>query len=110
MELRHGRTGQFWGCARYPACRHTVPIGLPGITCPTCGGPVVERIAKRTGKPFWPCGVRGCQWVSWTKPHLCKACGAACFGLEPERRLSTPEALAGPGRPGHDDDDHEVPF
>jgi ssDNA-binding Zn-finger/Zn-ribbon topoisomerase 1 len=61
MQIREGRTGRFWGCARYPACRHTVPIGLPGITCPTCGGPVVERVAKRSGRPFWPCGMRGCR-------------------------------------------------
>lgn len=84
MQLRHGRTGPFYGCARYPECRETAPVGLPGILCPKCQSPVVERTAKKSGRPFWPCGNRACDFVAWTKPHLC-AHGDACFGTEPAR-------------------------
>ena len=104
MQLRHGRAGDFFGCREYPACRETLPVGLPGITCPRCGGPVVERIAKKSGKPFWPCGRRECDFVSWTKPHPCKAGGAACFGAEHERLGAGPD----PAIPARADD--EVSF
>lgn len=91
LALRQGRTGQFLGCTRYPACRFTLPVGLPGIACPQCSGPIVERHAKKTGRAFWPCGRRECDFVSWTKPHPCKACGAACFGAEHERLGAVPD-------------------
>ena len=84
MQLRHGRTGPFYGCARYPECRETAPVGLPGILCPKCQSPVVERIAKKSGRPFWPCGNRACDFVAWTQPHLCVH-GRACFGSEPTK-------------------------
>jgi ssDNA-binding Zn-finger/Zn-ribbon topoisomerase 1 len=79
MQRRHGRTGDFFGCSHYPECRETAPVGLPGIFCPICHAPVVERASKKTGKPFWPCATRTCEFVAWTKPHLC-AHGVACFG------------------------------
>ena len=81
MQLRQGRAGAFYGCARYPECRETVPVGLPGIQCPRCQAPMVERIAKKSGKPFWPCSNRACDFVVWHKPHRCVH-GAACFGEE----------------------------
>jgi DNA topoisomerase-1 len=109
MRLRQGRTGKFYGCSHYPSCRHTVPVGLPGVSCPACGGPVVERIAKKSGKPFWPCGARGCEFVSWTKPHPCKACGAACFGAERERVRLEPDAVPDPAIPERGDHD-DMPF
>lgn len=107
MQLRRGRSGEFYGCREYPACRETVPVGLPGILCPRCGGPVVERVARKSGKPFWPCGTRGCEFVTWTKPHVC-AHGGACFGPEPERPRAEPDAVPEPAIPRGDDP--EVPF
>ena len=89
-----------------PACRFTLPVGLPGIACPQCSGPIVERHAKKIGRAFWPCGRRECDFVSWTKPHPCKACGASCFGAEPERL--EPDAAPDPAIPPRVDE--EVPF
>jgi ssDNA-binding Zn-finger/Zn-ribbon topoisomerase 1 len=105
LARRQGRTGPFWGCPQYPACRETAPVGLPGIACPQCGGPVVERIAKKSGKPFWPCGSRACDFVAWERPHLC-AHGAACFG--PERERLQPDAVPDPAIQPVEDE--EVPF
>lgn len=102
LQLRQGRTGPFYGCGKYPACRETAPVGLPGILCPTCGAPVVERIAKKTGKPFWPCGNRACRFVSWRKPHVC-AHGEACWG---EEAIVSPTTITGAGAVPDDD----VPF
>jgi ssDNA-binding Zn-finger/Zn-ribbon topoisomerase 1 len=102
MQLRQGRTGPFYGCARYPECRETAPVGLPGILCPKCQSPVVERIAKKSGRPFWPCGNRACDFVAWTQPHVCSH-GTACFGLEPPpARAGALSGTAGEG--GHGDD------
>lgn len=111
LHKRAGRTGAFWGCPRYPDCRETVPVGLPGIVCPACGGPIVERIAKKSGRPFWPCGNRLCNFVAWEKPHPCKACGAPCFGEERERpnQLSLRAGYA-PAVVSPPPDDDEVPF
>jgi ssDNA-binding Zn-finger/Zn-ribbon topoisomerase 1 len=105
MQLRRGRTGPFFGCARYPACRETAPVGLPGISCPRCQSPVVERVAKKSGRPFWPCSDRACEFIAWKKPHPCAACGAACFGDEPAALTGSLE----PAIPAQRDDD-DVPF
>jgi hypothetical protein len=106
MQLRQGRTGPFYGCARYPGCRETAPVGLPGIFCPRCEAPVVERVAKKSGKPFWPCSDRACDFVAWERPHLC-AHGAACFGAEREHSRLTPDPVPDPASARADDD---VPF
>lgn len=108
MQLRHGRAGDFFGCPEYPACRETVPVGLPGITCPQCGRPVVERIAKKSGKPFWPCGRRDCAFIAWERPHRCAACEAGCFGGEREQPGAAPDAAPDPAIPARADD--EVSF
>jgi ssDNA-binding Zn-finger/Zn-ribbon topoisomerase 1 len=107
MQLRQGRSGAFYGCARYPACRETAPVGLPGIHCPRCEAPIVERIAKKSGRPFWPCANRGCEFVAWTKPHLCVH-GTGCFGPEAERARAEPDGVPDPAIPARADDD--VPF
>jgi DNA topoisomerase-1 len=110
MVRREGRAGPFFGCREYPQCRETMPVGLPGLACPECAGPIVERHAKKSGRAFWPCGRRGCDFVSWTKPHPCRACGRVCFGLEPAQR-ALPLAV-GLGRPAgdRDEDGDAIPF
>jgi DNA topoisomerase-1 len=105
MVLRHGRSGEFWGCREYPRCTHTAPQGI-GVLCPRCSAPIVERRAKKTGRAFWPCGNRACSFVAWERPHACSACGAGCFGAE--RPRLEPDAMPDPAiSPG---DDREVPF
>jgi ssDNA-binding Zn-finger/Zn-ribbon topoisomerase 1 len=104
MQLRQGRTGPFYGCARYPECRETAPVGLPGILCPRCQSPVVERVAKKSGRRFWPCGNRSCDFVAWVKPHFCGH-GQACFGPESMRFVESTNQ----GNVGEEHDD-DVPF
>lgn len=106
MQLRQGRTGPFFGCARYPECRETAPVGLPGILCPLCQSPVVERVAKKSGKPFWPCSSRECEFIVWERPHLCRH-NEACFGAERPRAI--PDPRLDPVISGHEADD-DVPF
>jgi len=106
MQLRQGRTGPFYGCEKYPECRETAPVGLPGIHCPRCESPVVERVAKKSGKPFWPCSNRACEFVAWTKPHLCVH-GTGCFGDEPQAKVG---ALPGAAPLLARGDDDDVPF
>ena len=107
MRQRTGKTGAFWGCVKYPECRSTAPVGLPGIFCPQCNAPIVERVAKKSGRPFWPCGNRACEFVSWEKQHHCRGCGGVCFGAEERSRLA-PDAVPDPAiQPSEDD---EVPF
>lgn len=107
MRLIRGPFGDFHGCTRYPVCRHTVPVGI-GINCPRCQAPVVERIARKSRKPFWPCSRRECGWVAWERPHTCSACGAGCFGAERPRR--DVEAAADPTISQRAADDSEEPF
>ncbi len=108
MQVRRGRNGDFYGCGHFPKCKITFPLGLSGIHCPRCGAPVVERRAKTTGRAFWPCSRRECDFVSWHKPHLCGH-GSACFGAEeakPSRRA--PDAVPDPAIPERQDAD--LPF
>jgi DNA topoisomerase-1 len=68
LVFRQGRYGKFIGCSGYPKCRYTAPITLPGVTCPECGGPVVEK-RTRKGRQFFGCGnYPRCEWATWKKP------------------------------------------
>jgi len=73
LLFRDGRYGKFIGCSGWPECRYTEPIPLPGVTCPECGGAIVEKRTRR-GRRFWGCAnyraddETSCQWASWTKP------------------------------------------
>ncbi|MGC9333288.1 MAG: type I DNA topoisomerase [Anaerolineae bacterium] len=73
LLFRDGRYGEFIGCSGWPECRYTEPIPLPGVTCPECGGAIVEKRTRR-GRRFWGCAnyraddETSCQWASWTKP------------------------------------------
>jgi hypothetical protein len=106
MLRREGRAGPFFGCREFPRCTYTAPVGLPGIVCPKCSAPIVERRAKKTGRVFWPCSSRTCDVIAWERPHTCSACGAGCFGAERPRR----DAAAGPDPAGPDRDADIVPF
>jgi DNA topoisomerase-1 len=74
LLLRHGRFGRFIGCSGWPECRYTAPIPLPGVTCPECGGAVVEKRTRR-GRRFYSCvnwrpdDDTACQWSTWKKPR-----------------------------------------
>jgi len=74
LLIRHGRYGKFIGCSGYPKCRYTTPIPIPGVTCPECGGAVVEKRTRRR-RTFYSCinwrpdDETSCQWSAWKLPQ-----------------------------------------
>lgn len=79
MVVKHGRYGKFLACPGFPECRNTKPIlKETGVSCPKCGGVLVERRTKR-GKIFYGCkNYPECDYVTWDTPlkDTCKTCGA----------------------------------
>jgi DNA topoisomerase-1 len=77
LVIRLGRRGKFVGCSGWPECRYTEPIPLPGVTCPKCGGAVVEKRTRR-GRRFYGCSnwrpddETSCQWATWQLPKQAK--------------------------------------
>jgi DNA topoisomerase-1 len=73
LLIRHGRYGKFIGCSGWPQCRYTQPIPIPGVTCPECGGAVVQKRTRR-GRKFYSCSnwrpddETACQWSAWKLP------------------------------------------
>ncbi len=73
LLFKQGRFGQFIGCSGWPQCRYTAPIPLAGVTCPQCGGAVVEKRTKK-GRRFYSCAnyrpddEASCHWSSWQRP------------------------------------------
>jgi DNA topoisomerase-1 len=67
-------------CTGYPDCKGTKPIlNKIGVTCPDCGGDLVERRARgRGGRPFWGCSrYPACEFIMNRKPvpNPCPECG-----------------------------------
>jgi DNA topoisomerase-1 len=77
LVYREGRFGRFIGCSNYPACRYTEQILLKvGVTCPKCGGELVEK-RTRKGRVFYGCSnYPACDWTSWKRPlpQPCPVC------------------------------------
>jgi DNA topoisomerase-1 len=78
MVIRHGRYGPFLACSNYPTCKNIQPYPL-GLKCPMpeCTGEIVQQRSKR-GKMYYSCSVKGCKFISWTKPieKKCPKCKA----------------------------------
>jgi DNA topoisomerase-1 len=78
LVYRQGRFGRFIGCSHYPNCRYTEQILVKvGVTCPKCGGDLIEKRTKR-GRTFFGCSnYPDCDWTNWKKPipHPCPNCG-----------------------------------
>ena len=80
MVIKIGRFGRFISCTGYPDCKGTKPIlNKIGVTCPDCGGDLVERRARgRGGRPFWGCSkYPACEFIVNQKPvpNPCPECG-----------------------------------
>ncbi len=79
MVIRVGRFGKFLACSGYPDCKTTLPhIVKTGISCPQCGGQLVQRISKKK-KVFYGCSkFPKCQFTVNRKPlaQPCPACGS----------------------------------
>jgi DNA topoisomerase-1 len=79
MVIRVGRFGKFLACSGYPDCKTTMPhIVKTGISCPQCGGELVQRISKKK-KVFYGCSkFPKCQFTVNRKPiaQPCPDCGS----------------------------------
>ncbi len=77
MVIRHGRSGDFLGCSKFPKCRGTRSMPT-GVFCPKDGGEIAERRSKKRGKAFYGCeNYPNCDFVVWDKPvaEVCPDCG-----------------------------------
>jgi DNA topoisomerase-1 len=105
MVIKVGRFGKFLACSGYPDCKTTMPyIVKTGVSCPQCGGELVQRISKKKKKVFYGCSkFPKCQFTVNRRPiaQPCPACGnllvryrgdwAKCVACERKVRLSEPE-------------------
>jgi DNA topoisomerase-1 len=77
MIARGGRYGRFLACTRYPECKGTRPILKKiGVSCPKCGGDIVERRTRRR-RVFYGCArYPECDFTSWSRPlaERCPTC------------------------------------
>jgi DNA topoisomerase I len=77
MVIRHGRSGEFLGCSKFPKCRGTRSMPT-GVKCPKDGGDIAVRRSKKRGKAFYGCAnYPACDFVIWDKPvpEVCPECG-----------------------------------
>ena len=90
MQAKRGRFGIYLACTAFPDThkkRKVLANGQvaaaprpTGVSCPRegCGGELVERRARRTGKPFYGCNrFPACKTVAWDWPvaQQCPDCG-----------------------------------
>lgn len=79
MVIKHGRYGKFIACSGYPECKNKKNIIVKtGVTCPNCGGDIIER-RGRSGRIFYGCSnYPDCRQVFWDRPinRKCPKCGA----------------------------------
>lgn len=80
MAIKESRFGKFLACTGYPDCKNTKPIVKEiGVSCPSCGKPIIEKRTRRGGKIFYGCsGYPNCEVSFWDKPtgKLCPKCGS----------------------------------
>jgi len=84
MVIKEGRYGKFLSCSAFPQCRESRPYVMKlGVTCPDCGGELVQREGKRH-RIFYGClNFPRCRFTVSHRPlpFPCPHCG----GLLTER-------------------------
>ena len=79
LLIRTGRFGRFISCSGYPECDFKKPfVTKTGAICPKCGGELVERKARKSGKLFYGCAnYPTCDFATWDRPLAtpCPECG-----------------------------------
>ncbi len=79
MVYKMGKYGKFLACSGFPECKNTKPILKKiGVSCPKCGGDIVERRGKNK-KIFYGCNnYPKCDFIIWDKPinRKCPKCGS----------------------------------
>ncbi|HET9111215.1 MAG TPA: type I DNA topoisomerase [Ktedonobacterales bacterium] len=70
LVIRTSRFGRFVSCSGYPECSYKrALVAKTGALCPKCGGDLVERRGKKTGKVFYGCAnYPTCDFVAWDRP------------------------------------------
>jgi DNA topoisomerase-1 len=77
--IKSGRFGKFYACSKFPECKYTAPMEVPGtgVKCPKCDqGEIMQRRSKR-GRIFFSCSRwPDCDFALWNKPtgEKCPKC------------------------------------
>jgi DNA topoisomerase-1 len=79
MAVKMGRFGRFLSCTGFPECRNSKPYQVPtGVSCPRCGGDLVQRRGKKRGMVFYGCSnYPTCDFSVRQRPlpEPCPECG-----------------------------------
>ncbi len=79
LIIRTGRFGRFISCSGFPECTFKKPFtNKTGAICPDCGGDIVERKARKSGRVFYGCAnYPTCNFATWDRPlpQPCPECG-----------------------------------
>jgi len=69
MVIRTGRYGDYLACTN-ESCKARRPlVKKTGTACPQCGGQIVEKRSKKTGKVFYGCDkYPTCNFILWGRP------------------------------------------
>ena len=74
MVIKTGRYGRFIACTGYnaddnPCDNRRNIVKKSAVPCPKCGGDLVERRARKSGRPFWGCAnYPKCDFLVNTEP------------------------------------------
>ena len=100
LLIRQGRTGEFYGCEKYPKCKFTKPKEL-GLKClrPDCDGDLVPKMGK--GRRFVGCDkYPACDFAIFgkiDKETPCPTCGNTWTFLAKQRDKPTQRKCPVPG-------------
>ncbi len=83
MVIKTGRYGRFLACTGYnaednPCDNRRNIVTKSDVPCPKCGGDLVQRRARKSGRPFWGCArYPECEFLVNTEPLVapCPDCG-----------------------------------
>jgi len=83
MVIKTGRYGRFLACTGYnaddnPCDNRRNIVTKSDVPCPRCGGDLVQRRARKSGRPFWGCAnYPECEFLVNTEPLQapCPDCG-----------------------------------
>ncbi|MDA0988890.1 MAG: type I DNA topoisomerase [Chloroflexi bacterium] len=79
MAVKMGRFGLFLSCTGFPECKSSKPYQIPtGVSCPKCGGDMLQRRGKKRGMVFYGCSnYPTCDFSVRQRPlpEPCPECG-----------------------------------
>ena len=79
IVIKSGRFGKFFACSGYPDCKYTKSFQVKtGVSCPQCGGEILEKVNKRK-RTFYGCSnYPKCQFATNYRPlpQPCPQCGS----------------------------------